>query len=375
MESIEFDIWSVLLSLGIFQGVFILPLLFKRKGKAGFWLGMLVLIISALLTNHLLINLRLYRVWPHFADITVPFIFLIAPFYYFYIRHLLNGRYKFLKRDIFHFTLFFAAIFYRFEFYFLSTNDKIAYLDWTLNQESFSVGVTFLFPIGLHVLQCLFYMALVYKILKIRKGSGNEINLKFNRWLIRFNSGFATYWVLTLIWMMYLTSVKGISHKVDYIFVLLTAVLIHLLAYTAIYHQRDFNHYLLAFIQEKYKKSSLSSEQSGAILKRLLKLMDEEKLYLNPNLKIYDLAKEMRVTTNILSQVLNQELKKNFSDFINEYRIEEAMKKLSDPKFSHYSIFGIAKDSGFNNKNTFNRLFKKHNNQTPSQYLKQMKYS
>jgi len=138
----------------------------------------------------------------------------------------------------------------------------------------------------------------------------------------------------------------------------------------ALYKNQDFEKYLLSVSNEKYKKSTLSKEQSADILNRIVLLMENDKAYLRPDLRIADLSDQLKLSTNIISQVLNQELNKNFFEFINEYRIAEAIKRLSDPKFSHYSIFGIALDVGFSNKNTFNRLFKKQTVQTPTQFLR-----
>jgi AraC-like DNA-binding protein len=73
---------------------------------------------------------------------------------------------------------------------------------------------------------------------------------------------------------------------------------------------------------------------------------------------------------NHLSQVINAELNKSFFDFINEYRIAEAKRRLLDGRFEHYSILAIALEVGFNNKASFNRVFKKHTRMTPSDFVK-----
>jgi AraC-like DNA-binding protein len=365
-----FDIWSVFLLLGIFQSGLILPFLFRKRNASGFWLGMLVLMLTLSMLNFLLIHLHVYRLWPHFADLTFPVIFLIGPFYYLYVRSLLNKHFQFQRKDLLHFIPFLSAYLLRWDFYSLSAAEKIRGLDWVLAQDSIPVGITFLIPVGIHVLQTLIYMFLVNEQLKQVNLSSNALDLQFRKWLKYFTWGFSVYWIATFLWLLYLTTAQAVSHVVDYIFILMTAFLVNILAYQAIYRQREFSQYLLAMIHEKYKRSSLSSEQSKGMLRRLIHLMEEEKPYLNPELRISTIAEKMNTTTNILSQVLNQELKKNYFDFINEYRIAEAMRKLSDPEYSHISIFGIAQDSGFKNKNTFNRLFKKHTNQTPSQFIR-----
>ena len=61
----------------------------------------------------------------------------------------------------------------------------------------------------------------------------------------------------------------------------------------------------------------------------------------------------------------------SFYDFVNEYRVKEASKRLLDPAYREYTILAIALDAGFHSKTSFNRMFKKVTGLTPSQYIKQ----
>jgi AraC-like DNA-binding protein len=83
-----------------------------------------------------------------------------------------------------------------------------------------------------------------------------------------------------------------------------------------------------------------------------------------------ELARQMGYNTNQLSGVINKEMGKNFNELINQYRIETVKERLVDPAFAHLSILGIAFESGFNSKATFNRAFKHFTQQTPSEFLK-----
>ncbi len=122
--------------------------------------------------------------------------------------------------------------------------------------------------------------------------------------------------------------------------------------------------------EEKYKSSTLSRPKSITYLNQLLKIMAEEKPYLDPELSLQTLAKRMEITKEDLSQVINEQLDRNFKNFINEYRIEEAKKKLLDPKEDQFVLMKIAFDVGFNSKSVFNASFKKFTGMSPSQYRK-----
>ncbi len=369
---IQIDLWAVFLVLGIFQGIFITPLLFRRKTAAAKWLALLVLILSLHLSNYLAVNLRLYRTWPHFLDLTVPLLFLIGPVYYFYVRSLLDKQFAIGWKHLPHFVLVVLAFAGNMPFYMLSGAEKIERLDSSLRATSYNVSITFIIPIAIHVLQTLVYLVLADGYLKKINYSANLRNLELKKWLRRFTWGFGLYWIFDFLWMLYMTIANRFFHEVDYINVLSTAILVNALAYAVVYHNREFSQYLLALFSEKYKKSSLSPEQATGLLKKLMVLMKEEKLYLDADLKMSDLASKLSTSTNILSQVLNQETDKNFFEFVNEYRIAEAVSRLSDPQFSHISILGIAMDSGFSNKNTFNRLFKRHTGLTPTQFVRNL---
>ena len=69
-----------------------------------------------------------------------------------------------------------------------------------------------------------------------------------------------------------------------------------------------------------------------------------------------------------MAQVVNEQLSQNFLDFVNRYRVDEAKRRLLDPSLKHLSILAIAEDVGFNSKSSFNAVFKKNTNLTPSEY-------
>jgi AraC-like DNA-binding protein len=123
-------------------------------------------------------------------------------------------------------------------------------------------------------------------------------------------------------------------------------------------------------IREKYKTSSLGAEAAEQIAPRLLRVLDEEKLYLNPNLSLRDLAQRLRIHPNHLSRVINERFGLSFNDFINRYRIDEAKRRLADPAERETSVLDIALGSGFFSKSVFNTAFKKFAGTTPSEYRK-----
>jgi AraC-like DNA-binding protein len=118
--------------------------------------------------------------------------------------------------------------------------------------------------------------------------------------------------------------------------------------------------------QVKYADKKIDDTEVKQLLKKLEQIMNNEKPYKNPDLNLADLAKKLNTVTHRLSQLLNDNLNKNFPLFVNEYRINEAKKllKIND----HLSLDSIAYDCGFNSKSTFYSIFKKLTGTTPAQY-------
>jgi AraC-like DNA-binding protein len=118
----------------------------------------------------------------------------------------------------------------------------------------------------------------------------------------------------------------------------------------------------------KYRKSSLTPEQSESILAQLLHVMEQERPYRESSLTLTMLSNMLDASPHHVSQVLNEKLGKSFFDFINEYRVQETKNALASSEAERFSILGIALDAGFNSKSAFYTAFKKHTGITPTQF-------
>lgn len=105
---------------------------------------------------------------------------------------------------------------------------------------------------------------------------------------------------------------------------------------------------------------------------RIKEVMRTQKLFLNPDLTLPELANICDLTTVKTSQALNRVLGKNFYTFVNEYRADQFIHDLKNPEFNHLSLIGLAYKCGFQSKSTFNKFFKSYTDYTPSQYRKKI---
>jgi putative ABC transport system permease protein len=111
-------------------------------------------------------------------------------------------------------------------------------------------------------------------------------------------------------------------------------------------------------------------KQKGIWLKNAVK---ENRYYEDPELSLGLLAEKLGLHTHELSRIINTALKKSFNDFINEYRVVEAARKMQDLSYDRLTLLGIAYESGFNSQRTFNRVFKEMTGKTPVEYKNRLK--
>jgi len=123
--------------------------------------------------------------------------------------------------------------------------------------------------------------------------------------------------------------------------------------------------------REKYQNSGLTSAMSHSLKQQLLVAM-EQKVYLDPTISLESLAKKLNTDRYSLSQVINQEFNSNFYEFINDHRIGECMAMIHNNPVQPDSIADLIYNSGFNNKVSFYKAFKKKNKMTPAQYIKSL---
>jgi AraC-like DNA-binding protein len=119
---------------------------------------------------------------------------------------------------------------------------------------------------------------------------------------------------------------------------------------------------------EKYFGSTLSETKKSEINEKLLDLLNKEKIFMQKGISLEKVATLLEVNSKYVSQVINENFYVSFPVLLNDYRIKEAIKMLSDSQYAHYSIEGIANSVGFNSKSVFNNTFKKATGVTPSYF-------
>ncbi|CAL2077281.1 helix-turn-helix transcriptional regulator [Tenacibaculum sp. 190524A02b] len=217
----------------------------------------------------------------------------------------------------------------------------------------------------------LFLGVKAFKQFKNLKISGHSINITW------YESLFSVALTLYILWFTAYTLILFLGAKATYLFyplLLLISFLFFWIAYKGTH--------LLAFSQPSeysnkkvtpttkntQKTKSKTVSKNNPTYTKLKVLITEDKIYKDPTASLDSIAAKLNVSPSYLSQVINKVTGKNFSNYINTYRIEEVKKMLLDPEFENYSILAMGHEVGFNSKSVFYTTFKKQTGLTPKQF-------
>lgn len=172
----------------------------------------------------------------------------------------------------------------------------------------------------------------------------------------------------------------AIDPMINFLLVHLTVVLLTIVTGFAllfspkILYGMDQNLFEEQSIKSKPEKNETLSEQKTREIESKLDLvLTKDKKFLQHGYSIHSLASDTDIPVYLLTLYINHHLNTNFSDLINQKRIEESCKLIESGKFEHLSLIGLAEKSGFNNRNSFTLAFQKFRNVSPSAYIKSLK--
>jgi AraC-like DNA-binding protein len=122
-------------------------------------------------------------------------------------------------------------------------------------------------------------------------------------------------------------------------------------------------------LNKNRKSAVLDKGLSEELVDRIKKVMEEEKLWMDPALNLSMLSDHTGIPAKTISTVINQNLDKSFNEFINSYRIAAIKTRLLSSSDKNLTIAGLAYECGFNSQPTFQRAFKSIQGESPSEFL------
>lgn len=146
------------------------------------------------------------------------------------------------------------------------------------------------------------------------------------------------------------------------------SVTLFVLGYIA-YFKPDFFEMPNQFLSKNTAGQPFATFDDKQEIVRLKSIFEEKSLHLRPKLSLTEVANELKLPPKYISYLIGNGFGNNFNDFVNAYRVKEVIGRLNDPSEKHKTLLGIAFDSGFSSKSTFNQVFKQHTGRTPSEFL------
>ncbi|WP_433813932.1 helix-turn-helix domain-containing protein [Flavobacterium johnsoniae] len=168
----------------------------------------------------------------------------------------------------------------------------------------------------------------------------------------------------SLLFLFYFLAIMGASAATYISGAVVFSFILYLIISILLYRKKTDDLFLLN--SQKVSGKKIDAAEAVIISEKLENIMNEKSLYKNPNLNLQDLSREINISSHQLSQFLNNNLGKNFTSFVNEFRINEACRIITSN--DKLTLESVGYDVGFNSKSTFFAAFKKHTGTTPLNY-------
>lgn len=372
------NIAAIIFGIGSLQGFLVSINLFVLKRgnqRANRILAILVLALALIIFQNFIGASGLYTYLPHLIFLFYPLNGLIGPLFFLYVTVLLFPQKRLHPLELLHLIGFVLLIALHWGYLWAPAYAKILFAEYIYFSERVIPENSVYSIIGLrlytmtYALLALITISKRIRILKQQHAISNISYLNRFKYIALLFAGYALLSMCVTVFGFQAQLKLGLfeiyGHVVNSSFLLLMAIItIH------------FPKHLFFVLKERARKANgLLTNPAITFPDELFKFMREKKLFLNPDLKLHDLATQLQMAPHTLSEKINQELHMNFYDFVNQYRIEEFKDRALSPENSHLTLLALAYDVGFNSKASFNRIFKKNTGQTPSQYLKQKQVS
>lgn len=390
----DFNLLSTLTLLGAAHGVFLALALVNTKSgdiRAHRILALFTLVFSFDLGEEFLYQIGFFQSVPELLHVLAPIDLLYGPLIFLYVLQLTNpvpGR--IVPASYWHFLPALMGIALLMPFYMMDGSEKLALTESLRTGGGIENDIPYrvfielgfsLFILGTIVQLGLYLLFSIRRLIRHTtsiKNAFSDIDKINLAWLRNLLLGLSCIYLLYLGDQLF-PDLMGMNILGDLITVI-AVIMIYAMGYLGLRQPAIFTRSFASEqpaiekdedrAEQKYRRSGLDSETSQIFLDELSGHMRDNKPYLEGDLVLPELAQQLGISANYLSQIINEQLNVNFYDFVNGYRVEEAKRLIRSNLGTKINILNIALDSGFNSKSAFYTAFKKDTSMTPTEYRK-----
>lgn len=360
---IHFTLLTGFLLVVIAQSFFAAGLLFcsRENRPSNRLLALLIVTLALWLIDHFMRIAGIYQQQPNLYFLPIFYSLGFGPLIWFYVRSLVNANFRLRRSDLLHFLPVALQALLYITLTFSSYRTK--YNFWENIHKPFTYRLEF----DGTWLSLMIYLSLSFRLV-VRYQSWLKDNYSETS-LIRLN------WLKVLLGALIVVCVQWLIE------VMLRDGL-------QVYFQYDYSVQLLGMLvlmlgagglrqsslaQITYQpppKEDLSTpfQADPMVMERLTTAMQTDRLYLNPTLTLAELSATLKLSPRVVSKHINAGLGISFSDYVNRYRVAEVKRRLGNGDLQKLTLLGIALESGFNSKTSFNRIFKEMEGIAPSDF-------
>lgn len=361
----SFDTWTALFLVVSAVGTFLSILLFTdKKGRRLNWpIALIILGFSLILVQYVFFWTGYDKEYPYFHLYAQSWYLIFGPLLYLYT---IGFYHKDFKISFLHFLP--AILSFVLAAYYLVITNGYTNVEPYQDQLLYKLQYTFRSS-WLATLSFLIYLWIIHDTIKLldTAKANTEASRVRNKW-IKFLTRLFAVFALAYTSYFVLVNFAFFNSAWDYAISIVMSIGIYGIGYMVYTEPRIFNGELLTnlFLPKKDKENRLSKETKEEFYTTLKDHLSSEKSYRNNELRLVHMADKLGFSTHLLSQIINEKAGKNFNQFINEYRLEEAEDLLESSEIS--TVSNLYYDVGFNSKATFYNLFKKKHKCTPTEY-------
>lgn len=376
MDQINID---KILLVGSSISLFLALLLLKKPGKAlhDYIISVWLMLLGLYVFVYAFVPVHFFTGKPWLINLYLALLFINGPLLFLYVNAITKQAEKINKAFIWHLLPFIAFVAYLISF----KNASGVFADTMSVHDASNIEfpMPYLLFLVLLSLSVPIYIYLSVRLLlrhkKIIADNFSDIGKRTLTWLRNLIIILGVAWIVlvTIIFIHHILHLFSDSFCINGLFLTLTAFIVTAGSYgfqqpSVFSLQGTMATEVLEETDKPYAGSSLKEEDKLQYLASLIDYMDNKKPYLNNELTLNQLALDVNIPLHHLSRIINEHFNQNFFDFINQFRVNEFIRRVAEPRYSNYSLLAIAFDCGFNSKTTFNRFFKKATGITPSQY-------